>query len=325
MLNNKMPHPKGIRAKAAVDRPLSGQNDGTQQIQRMMRTQPQKAARKKTDALRVIITGSTKGLGLALAKEFAESGDKVVISSRNQQRVKSVVKDFRNEYGSANVIGMACDVGKKNQADRLAQTTVAAFGGVDIWICNAGTNAYMYSPLADQSHDELEEIVNTNTLGTLLSLKAAVQTMQKHPPLKGKGHVFLMEGAGSDGNPTSKFAAYGYTKAGIQQLKNSVSDETKDSRVTIHTISPGLVFTELVSSGQHAFGSTGRFFMNALASPPEDVAKVIVPKVRRTVKSSQICEKTQSSRIELLKPIDAVSRVLQRVVLGRNRGRFYPE
>jgi len=78
-----------------------------------------------------------------------------------------------------------------------------------------------------------------------------------------------MEGAGSDGAATAKFAAYGMTKAGIPQLTASLAAELQGSRVRACSISPGMVYTELLSAGRDAFGAQGRFFVNAIAEPAE--------------------------------------------------------
>lgn len=126
----------------------------------------------------------------------------------------------------------------------------------------------------------LQEIIDTNVYGTIICCREAIRLMTTQPA---GGHVFNMEGAGSDGNPTRMYAAYGFSKAGMGQLSKSLTDETRGSHVGIHTLSPGIVYTDLLQSGAHSFGRTGRFFINAVAETPGSVARALVPKIRRLV------------------------------------------
>lgn len=95
----------------------------------------------------------------------------------------------------------------------------AQFGTIDLWINNAGTNAYSFKPLVDSSESDLIDIVDTNVLGVMICCQAAIKQMRKQE--KG-GHIFNMDGAGADGTPTPRFAAYGATKRALMQLGKSL-------------------------------------------------------------------------------------------------------
>ena len=297
----------------------------------------------RTDPFKVVITGSTKGLGLELARGFLSRGDRVVVTSRDVTRVREAVAALREDFGER-VAGVAADVSRPDAVDALTDFASESMGGVDIWINNAGANGYVYENLAESDPEVLREIVLTNSFGTLLCCRSAIRLMATQAE---GGHVFNMLGAGSDGGPTQKYAAYGHTKAGMAQLTKTLAGEVKDTgnaRVGVHALSPGMVFTELISSGRYAFGSQGRFFVNTLAEPPEVPAAFLVEKVRTFVEEvgaeesarSDLSDLIRAARngggkgvasrtFEVLTPPVALKKILRRVVLGEGKDRYYPE
>ena len=192
----------------------------------------------RTDPFKVVITGSTKGLGLELARGFLSRGDRVVVTSRDETRVREAVAALREDFGDR-VAGVAADVSRPDAVDALTDFASESMGGVDIWINNAGANGYVYENLAESDPEVLREIVLTNSFGTLLCCRSAIRLMATQAE---GGHVFNMLGAGSDGGPTQKYAAYGHTKAGMAQLTKTLAGEVKDTgnaRVGVHALSPG--------------------------------------------------------------------------------------
>ncbi|KAG1348264.1 putative chlorophyll(Ide) b reductase NOL, chloroplastic [Cocos nucifera] len=219
------------------------------------------------------------GIGYALAKEFLKAGDNVIVCSRSGEHVELAVQQLRQEFGEQHVWGTVCDVreGKDVKAlvafasDKLNYIDIwgtvcdvregkdvkalVAFASdklnyIDIWINNAGSNAYSYKPLAETSDDVLMEIVTTNTLGLMICCREAINMMLNQP--RG-GHIFNIDGAGSDGRPTPRFAAYGATKRSVVHLTKSLQ--------------PGMVTTDLLMSG--ATTKQAKFFINILAEPPD--------------------------------------------------------
>lgn len=284
-----------------------------------------------------MITGSTKGLGLAMAKDFLKNGDTVVVTSRDETRVTETVSELSKEFGDKKVFGIAADIAVPDDVASLTKFAETKMSKIDIWINNAGANGYVYDNLSESDPAVLKEIVLTNSFGTLLCCRSAIRTMQNQ---KSGGHVFNLLGAGSDGGVTKKYAAYGHTKAGMTQLTKTLAEEVKESNVGVHALSPGMVFTELISSGRFAFGSQGRFFVNTLAEPPEVPAENLVEKVRVFVgeemglsgapesNSSDLVSKflkKESQTFEVLTPQVALSKILRRFILGEGKDRYYPE
>jgi hypothetical protein len=130
---------------------------------------------------RVVITGSTKGLGLALARAFLSRGDGVFITSRDAENVRATVADLRSRFGDAAVVhGHPSNVGDASSVAALADEVVKVFGGVDLWINNAGSNGYRYENLDDADPATIAEVVTTNSLGSILCTRQAIITMKRH-------------------------------------------------------------------------------------------------------------------------------------------------
>eukprot|EP00803_Ostreobium_quekettii_P006935 evm.model.scf_377EXC.1 EVM.evm.TU.scf_377EXC.1 scf_377EXC:5393-12910(+) len=212
----------------------------------------------------VVVTGSTKGIGLCLAKQFLEAGDRVVISSRTSEDVDTVCSDLSSAYGADNVKGLQCNVSKAKDVAELADFAAGELGSVDVWINNAGTNAYTFKYLMDSDEDDLIDIVQTNLLGVMLGCREAIRVMRSQPT---DGHIFNMDGAGANGRPTPRFAAYGATKHSLPQLNKSIVAELQANDVTnvgVHMLSPGMCTTELLMSG--ADTPQAKFFINCLGT-----------------------------------------------------------
>jgi chlorophyll(ide) b reductase len=147
------------------------------------------------------------------------AGDNVVICSRTDDAVRAVVKELRGRFGKKRVSGCASNVCKEADVTNLIKLAKEDLGDIDIWINNAGTNAYSFKPLVESSESDLISIVDTNVLGVMLCCQAAIKTMRRQ---QRGGHIFNMEGAGANGNPTPRFAAYGATKRALSQFGQSV-------------------------------------------------------------------------------------------------------
>ncbi|GAQ87774.1 Chlorophyll b reductase [Klebsormidium nitens] len=266
----------------------------------------------------VVITGSSKGIGLALAKQFLAAGDRVCLCARDTSQLEAQCKEFEKEY-PGQTLAWATDVTKAAEVADLANFAKQAMGHVDVWINNAGTNAYTYKPLVENSDEDIEQIVATNTLGVMLCCRQAIKLMQKQGS---RGHIFNMDGAGADGNPTPRFAAYGATKRGLAQFTKSLQAELKlleISNVTVHNLSPGMVTTDLLMAG--ADRQQARFFINALAEPPDVVADFLVPRIRATVANAD----GKSKYIRFLTSPKAYSQILARLLFKSRKDRYVKE
>lgn len=280
---------------------------------------PDSVLRDGASRFNVLITGSTKGVGLALAEEFLRNGDNVVVCSRSQERVQSVVQELRSQFGEQRVWGKECDVRDAKSIEALADYVKSNLGHIDCWINNAGTNAYKYNSLVDSDDADIMEIVETNTLGVMLCCRQAIKMMRDQ---RRGGHIFNMDGAGADGNPTPRFAAYGATKRSLAQFTKSLQAELKQANiqnVVVHNISPGMVTTDLLMSGSDT--RQAKFFINVLAETPDTVAKYLVPRVRKIVEEN----KNSSTYPRFLTGFKAYTQILARLLFKARKDRYVSE
>lgn len=189
----------------------------------------------------VVITGSTRGIGKGLAREFLKRQCKVIITGRKQEQVDAAVATFAGEFGDDQVAGTTCEVTSFESLDALWKFALESFGSVDIWINNAGMSIRRAN-LAEQSPDAIEAIVSTNLTGMLLANKVAVSGMKQ----QGSGQIWNMEGFGSGGQTAPGMAPYGATKAAVTYLTKALQKEIKDTGVQVCTLSPGMVVTDLL-------------------------------------------------------------------------------
>ncbi|KAL5568711.1 hypothetical protein UlMin_025286 [Ulmus minor] len=267
----------------------------------------------------VLITGSTKGIGYALAKEFLKAGDNVLICSRSVERVESAVQSLREEFGEQHVWGTQCDVKEGQDVKNLVAFAQKNLGYIDIWINNAGSNAYSYKPLAESSDEDLIEVVTTNSLGLMICCREAIKMMLNQP--RG-GHIFNIDGAGSDGRPTPRFAAYGATKRSVVHLTKSLQAELQMQEVknvVVHNLSPGMVTTDLLMSG--ATTKQAKFFINVLAEPAEVVADYLVPNIRSIIANGSM----KPTYVRFLTGLKAYSQIFSRIAFGARRNRYVLE
>uniref|UniRef100_A0A6N2LNY7 Chlorophyll(Ide) b reductase n=1 Tax=Salix viminalis TaxID=40686 RepID=A0A6N2LNY7_SALVM len=263
-----------------------------------------------------LVDAFNPGIGYALAKEFLKAGDNVIICSRSAERVQSTAQSLREEFGEQRVWlsilhtsgyesvpplqGTKCDVREGKDVKDLVAFAQENLKYIDIWINNAGSNAYSYKPLAEASDEDLIEVVTTNTLGLMICCREVsvlfvlvwhfqayflhiiiVKAMKMMLNQPRGGHIFNIDGAGSDGRPTPRFAAYGATKRSVVHLTKSLQAELRMQdvqNVVVHNLSPGMVTTDLLMSG--ATTNQAKFFINVLAEPAEVVAEYLVPNIR---------------------------------------------
>lgn len=203
---------------------------------------------EKRNQKNVVITGSSSGIGKALAKQFINQGDNVIITSRNKENVFNTCLDislsnYENKDNTGKVIPFVADVSNYNDCKKLVEFSNGVFDTIDIWINNAGTNAYKISEFHEFDEVDCESIVNTNLLGTIFCCKYIIPIFEKQKT----GILINIEGAGSNGWATPNYSIYGATKSAITQFTKSLIFEYSKSDFHICTISPGMVLTDLLT------------------------------------------------------------------------------
>ena len=203
---------------------------------------------------KIVITGSTRGIGYGLAKSFLEVGSSVVISGRSTSSVDVAVRLLKKEFPESVIVGQPCDVSQYDQVEALWSIAHKSLGGVDIWINNAGighaSDKAWELPLATTN-----KLVAVDLMGVIYGSQVALRGMLE----QGYGQLYNMEGFGSDGRVRSGMSIYGSTKRALRYFTRSLIKETKNLPVQVGALSPGIVITD--------------FIMDMYKEKPEDLEK----------------------------------------------------
>jgi NAD(P)-dependent dehydrogenase (short-subunit alcohol dehydrogenase family) len=187
-----------------------------------------------------LITGSTKGIGLAIAQRMAEAGAKVVISSRRQDACDEVAAEIKANGGEA--VAIACNINYKEQLQNLVEKTVAAFGEIDILVCNAALNPF-YGSSQDIPDDAFSKIMDSNIGSAHRLCQFVLPGMAK----KGGGAVIIVSSiAGLKGS--AMLGAYGISKAADMQMARNLAVEWGPKNIRANCIAPGLIRTDFAKA-----------------------------------------------------------------------------
>ena len=183
-----------------------------------------------------LITGSTKGIGHAIALRMAEQGAKVVISSRNQDSCDAVAAELRGR--GLESIGVACNINYKEQLENLVKAANRAFGSVDILVCNAALNPY-FGPSQDIPDAAFDKVMQANIGSVHRLCKLTIPDMAD----SGGGSVIIVSSiAGLKGSES--LGAYAISKAADMQIARNLAVEWGPQNIRVNCIAPGLVRTD---------------------------------------------------------------------------------
>tara|TARA_R110001606_G_scaffold68010_4_gene155313 strand:- start:449 stop:1222 length:774 start_codon:yes stop_codon:yes gene_type:complete len=183
-----------------------------------------------------IITGSSKGIGKAIAKGLAENGAQVVISSRNQEACDEVVKEFKNEGLKA--VGIACHIANEEQRKNLVERVIAAFGRIDILVNNAAINP-VFGPIEEVDPAIFDKIMDVNVKAPW-SLSNLVL-----PHFKANNNGSIINIASVEAlTPGFGLGIYSTSKAAILMLTKNQAKEWGRYGVRANAICPGLIKTK---------------------------------------------------------------------------------
>src|SRR5436305_6272129 len=183
-----------------------------------------------------IVTGSSRGIGRAIAEILAGAGAKVVVSSRKAEACQAVVSAIETAGGTA--IGVPCNVGHKDQLAALVGETRRQFGPIDILICNAAVNPY-YGPLAEIPDEASDRTMSTNVRSNLWLCQMALPDMAAR---RDGAIVIVSSIAGLKGS--AALGVYGISKAADFQLARNLAVEWGKHNIRVNCIAPGLVKTD---------------------------------------------------------------------------------
>ncbi|MEI6718621.1 MAG: SDR family oxidoreductase [Betaproteobacteria bacterium] len=185
-----------------------------------------------------IITGSSRGIGRAIALRMAEHGAKVVVSSRKVAACEEVVKTIQDKYGKDRAIAIAANISSKDNLANLVAETERHWGQVNVLVCNAASNPY-YGPQAGIADEQFRKILDNNIVANhwLINLVAPQMIQRK------AGSIIIVSSIGGL-RGSSVIGAYCISKAADMQLARNLAVEYGPHNVRVNCIAPGLIKTD---------------------------------------------------------------------------------
>lgn len=220
----------------------------------------------------VVVTGSTRGIGRAIAEASARKDATVVISSRTESAVEATVAELRRAGAKAS--GLVANAGHYEELEALRDHALATHGRIDVWVSNAGvSNGYRY--LEDEGAAEIHDLITINVLGTLYGAKVMLPYFCERG-----GYLMNVCGRGWKGDATPFTTAYGASKAAVASLTRSLAAENKEAtNVSINAFVPGMVDTDFyrddmpVSPRLESTRHQVRIALEAFGTPLADVGE----------------------------------------------------
>ncbi len=218
----------------------------------------------------IVITGSTRGIGRAVAEECARRGASVVVCGRTGEAVSRTLADLPARP-EAPACGIAADVADYAAMEALRDEALARFGRIDVWFNNAGVSSG-HRPLDEVDPAELGRLVDINLTGHLYGCRAIVPYFREHG-----GYLMNMTGRGYDLSGPAYSAPYAATKAAIVSLTRSLAKENRDIKeMSVNCLVPGMVPTDFyvdMPVSPRLSGSAWKLALDALGVPLEEVGR----------------------------------------------------
>lgn len=198
------------------------------------------------DGQTAVVTGSSSGIGLAIAREFASRNANVVVNSRSQERAADAAGEIT--AGTGSVVPIEADVTDADSLQSLVEQTVSEFGSLDIWVNNAGIN--IRGPAEEMSIDDWQQVIDVNLTGTFLGAKLAGKQMIEQDA---GGSIINISSMMGEQGQTGR-TPYNTSKGGVNNLTRCLAVEWAEHDIQVNAIAPGYIRTEMVSDAQDQIG-----------------------------------------------------------------------
>ena len=236
----------------------------------------------------VVITGSARGLGFEMAKNFRAYGFNVVLSDINEQNLANAKIELSKMEGAGEVASVVCNVCDLSQVENLWAQAFAQFGSVDVWINNAGVNQPPKHAW-DLAEKEIDFLINVDLKGTINGSNVAMRGMAN----QGFGAIYNVEGFGSNDAYQENLVMYGTTKRAVTYFTTALAKEAKIAghNVIVGKLSPGIMITDFLTSSNGQDGTSElpekvKKVYNILGDYPDVIAKFLVKKMVKNTKNN---------------------------------------
>lgn len=184
-----------------------------------------------------LVTGSSRGIGAAIAALFAEHGAKVVVHGRDTDAIGAVVGAIESAGGTA--LAASCDLTRLADVEALRDRIERQLGPVDLLVANAGGSPVRPGPVEDITEQDWHASINANLTSTFLTVKGFLPGMKR----RGRGSIITMSSAAAR-HPSEAPVAYAVAKAGIEQLTKSLAAQVGPFGIRVNCIAPATIMTE---------------------------------------------------------------------------------
>lgn len=234
----------------------------------------------------VIITGSARGLGFNLAREFVIKGYNVVLSDILKDKLEESRLELQKLNKNVSVESIICDVTKTEDLENLINKTVEKFNNVDIFINNAGVNQPMV-PIWEVESNTINKLIDIDLKSAIIASKLVMKQMIK----QGFGQIYGVEGYGSNDATMLGLSIYGSSKRGVTYFFKALANEVKEKKLNIQVglLSPGIMLTDFLTSSMDnkiTLSDKTKKVYNILGDYPSVIAKFLVNKIDKNKKNN---------------------------------------
>jgi len=237
----------------------------------------------------VVITGSARGFGFAMAKDFRRLGCNIVLSDLKQESLTKARQELENINSDGKVLDVVCDVTKCEMLENLWQTSVNEFGAIDIWINNAGVNQPDL-PVCMLTEADVDFLLNVDLKGSINGSRIAF----KHMVEQGFGQIYNIEGYGSNDAMKTGLTIYGTAKRAITYFTEALAKESSshyEDKVKVMLLTPGIMITGFLTEANGGktevkLSEKVKKVYNILGDLPETISAYVVPRMLKNKKNN---------------------------------------
>lgn len=241
-----------------------------------------------------VILGSSKGIGLGLAKEFLRLGFSVTITGTSENSLVNAKEELSEQFPLEKIKFVTCKIQNPSDVEKVWEETTKDFKNIDYWINNAGIGQSR-KLFWELELSEISNLIDINIKGQMMATKIVFEKMQ----IQGFGSIYNMLGYGYNGSKMLRMTLYGTSKNALNYFLESFVNETKNSKIIIGGLVPGMVVTDLLMKPIDNENSERQHFekiVNILADKVETISPFLVKNIIKNKKHGKIINWLTSSK-----------------------------